>query len=194
MHDSIFHNYQNDLLKQTKRKNKVKLILMMLLLLIFLINTFISSLISPKIIIFSNITDNILIISVLFSLVLALSRKVLLSKHILVRIKNYLLRFINSFLCYFIPTFILTEDMIYLMQGEYKIYITKYKITSSGPSIAKFSYCNNGIEIFDKYTSSNFFLCFRKNENFQYGNKALVAIKTTPFGSYLSDYKLFIQH
>lgn len=189
-----FKNYQSDLLKPTKIKQKIKLILVLVLIIILLINLIFILKIRSKIIVFTTIESYTFSFAFFISFIFAFTPKTLLCEHIFIRIKKYFIRFINIFLVCFLSVCMFPKDAVYLMQGEYKTYITEYKITSPGPRTFKNHSCKAGIRIFDEYTQRGFFLCFRKNENIQYGNQALVTIKTTPFGSYLSDYKLFIQH
>jgi hypothetical protein len=190
-----FKNYKIDLLKPIKIKQRVILILVILLIIMLLINLFFSLKIRSKIIVFATIESYTFISSFFISFIFAFSPKSLLNKQrIWKRIENYFLKFINIFIICWITICCFPNAAVYFMPGEYRTYITQYLITSPGPSLSRHNHCKNGIRIYDEYTSSSFFLCFTPDENTQYGNKALVTIKTTPLGSYLSDYKLFIQH
>lgn len=189
-----FKNYKNNLLKPIDLKQKIKSILTIVLMTIVIINIMFIIKINSNIIVFKAIESYTYIITFVISLIFAFTPKTLLCERIYVRIKKYLIRLMSIFLICFFTICLFPYDVVYFMQGEYKTYITEYKITTPGPRAFKHHHCKTGIRIFDEYTATSFFLCFTKNENIQYSNKALVTIKTTPFGSYLSDYKLFIQN
>ena len=187
-----FKNYNQDLLKTVVLKKNITKKLLLLMVLFSILNIIFAFHLHQRTIVFPKVEYAFFTVIILLSFLLAFSRKKMLKKAFLKRIKDYLVRVFMIFSFNFIFFLVLTTEIIYFYPTESKTYTTEYKITTPGPSRGKHGRCKNGLKILNKDNNYYFFLCINLNDKIKYGNKAQVRVKETPIGSYLIDYKLFV--
>ena len=187
-----FKNYNQDLLKKVVLKKNITAIVQLSVVLLFILNILFTLRLHQRTIIFTEIEFSFFAVAILLSFLLAFSRKKMLKKPFLERIKQYLARAFMIFSFNLLIFLGLPIDIIYFYPTESKTYTTEYKITAPGPSRGKHGRCKNGLKILDKDNNYFFFLCINLNDKIKYGTKAQVRVKETLIGSYLTDYKLFV--
>ncbi len=187
-----FKNYNQDLLKKVVLKKNITNILQLSVAILFILNILFALRFHQKTIIFPKVEYAFFTVAILLSFLLAFSRKKMLKKSFLERIKHYLTRTFMIFSFNLIIFLVLPAEIIYFYPTEYKTYTTEYKITTPGPSRGRHGRCKHGLKILDKDNNYHFFLCINLNDKIKYGTKAQVRVKETLIGSYLTDYKLFV--